>query len=169
MRTITVWQTCVQGEWRYADPETAALVTVAGNPVRLAELSARPFLKITRGARIGIRGATQGRLLAAKRAIEKQIQNAGLFSEMAKASAESPEQRIANIDEWHAEMRQGLRDIEARQWREVRKTLAKLPERDRAYVVYRFNNFLGPHIASTLMYLIKRHTEKTSALAGRAA
>jgi hypothetical protein len=157
MKTLTVWQTCIQGDWRYATPEIAAIACYAGNPVRLVDVPAQAFLKIHHVPRWGNRDVSKARIRAAEKAISKQVNNAGLFAAAEKELQPTPEERIKRADEEAMRQQQARRQVYAQQWREARARLADLPADDRAMVIYKFNCFGGPHDASALNYLIKTH------------
>jgi hypothetical protein len=162
MKTLTVWQTCIQGDWRYATPEIAAIACYAGNPVRLVDVPAQAFLKIHRVPRWGRRDVSKARIMAAARAIEKQVTEAGLFAATERTKQPTPEERIKAADEEAMRQQQSRRQVYAKQWREVRARLAALPAHDRAMVVYKFNCFGGPHDATALDYLIRTHVMRPS-------
>ena len=83
------------------------------------------MLRFSRFPRYRAGAPTKQRLAAARRAIEREREAVGLFPEL--APQETPEERIARIDDELAAHWQRMRDHQATRWRRARRWLYSLP------------------------------------------
>lgn len=111
-----------------------------------------PFPRFERPA------VTKQRIAAAARAIQRERERAGLFVDEL-GPRETPEERVARLDQEAAAYWQRLRDGHARAWREARRQLYDLPEEQKRAILDVWQRGVYPATPEYLLDLIRRHTE----------
>lgn len=150
----TCFQVEIDGRWKYLDPENFGMAFMAHGRVRLAtvDVPKRPRFSHFRSQHAP--GARPARVRAAEKALERQREKAGLFSEYIRAQQPTPEERIAAFDASTVRFHQELRAFEREKRRSAWNRLKTLPEHARATVLLRYNDSFHQGNASGLNYII---------------
>ena len=159
---ITCWQVIgPDGQWRFSTPDTAALIACnRDNCVRLADAEAPHGIRFRRAGRARVnKGVTPLRLSAAKRAMAKQVEKAGLFGHMVAAEQPTPEERIERLDKASDEWAQDRRDYSAVRWRRARAVLLTLTEEARARCLFHWSVCGCPGHPEFLLDHLRKYTE----------
>lgn len=101
----------------------------------------------------GVRVRTPGRVAAAKRAVKKERERAGLFGEELMRFT-TPEQRLDQMDTRFVEFAERIRGYTAETWRKNRQKLSKMPAKLRKEVLDYWNSSPVPKRADNLADLI---------------
>ena len=110
------------------------------------------------------RGVTPRRLAAAKRTLKRQADALPLFSEQIRAEQPTPEERIRNFDDSHAEFAQRLRDHDAESWRKARAQLRSLPREEQEVVLTFWNKSSMPADAGYFATVMHNYLEQGGSL-----
>ena len=110
------------------------------------------------------RGVTPRRLAAAKRTLKRQADALPLFSEQIRAEQPTPEERIRNFDDDHAEWAQGMRDHDAISWRKSRAQLRALPREKQKVILAFWNKSSMPADACYFATVMHNYIEQGGSL-----
>jgi len=138
---LTVWQVYVEG-WKYTTPEIAAFVCDARpDAIRLTEVAEPTGIRFRRCPRHTghVNGINPRRLSAARKALAKERETAGLFAHLVARTQPTPEQRIATTDLNTETAFCEERVARARDWKSVRVKLRAIPEPLRHTVIFEWN------------------------------
>lgn len=162
---VTVWEARVGDEWRYCDPETAALVE-ASRPgcIRLVSRLTPPTLAFDRQRRsIKDRpGITPRRIAAAKRALSKEVEAAGLFGYLLAPTQPTPEERCHQFDVAIEENSRDRRKKAAEGWWECRRLLRQFPPEARAMAMFNWGVKWQPKEPFWCLEFLRREFAKVS-------
>jgi len=104
-------------------------------------------------------GITPRRLAAAKRALERERKQAGMFVEEL-GPRDTPEERIARHDAAFVADWQRRRDKQAKSWREARRWLYSLPEQQKRAILDVWQRGVYTATPQYLLSLIRSHVEE---------
>jgi hypothetical protein len=97
-------------------------------------------IRFQRFPRYGGREITRQRIAAAKRALTKQVEDAGLFGGHVAAEQPTLLERVQSIDAGVADFGYAMRMERARKWRELRAWLAALRAEERSKLLTRWRD-----------------------------
>jgi hypothetical protein len=154
---LTVWQVYVDG-WKYTTPEIAAFVCDARpGAIRLTEVAEPTALRFRRWPRHPghVNGVNPQRLSAARKALAKEREKAGLFCHLVAATQPTAEQRIATTDLGIETRFREERFDRARCWKDARAKLRGIPEPNHCSVIFAWNMSSCPADPAYLLNHIK--------------
>jgi hypothetical protein len=143
MPLVTVWQVRVEDHWRYATPQVAAMVTAnrPGN-AKLTDMPSPTSIRRNRHRHLKgrlqiMRPRTPRRMAAARQAIQRDVERAGLFA--AVVPVQTPEARLDRLETGLYQQWRDDRVRRAAKWRECRQILRGLPTEARAGLLLSWN------------------------------
>lgn len=157
---VVCWQVYIEGKgWQWADPEVAAFLMVRQNGERIRfgpmPVSALKFTTMQRPRR---REVTAQRISAARRALARKVERAGLFGEHIAAELPTPEERIAGFDEAGEAFVREQRREEAKNRRASLAELETLPLELRGHAALRFAGWFGDRNGFYLKWIVRSVT-----------
>lgn len=88
------------------------------------------------------RERTPRRMVAARKAVQREKDSVALFPELAKYK--TPEERLTLVEDDHQRWTKQMRDHAAKNWREARRRLRWMAPEDRRAVIAWWNNDFHP-------------------------
>lgn len=157
MITVTRWMVLIGDAWRAYDADVASAVAATRpDAVRLGNVPVPASPWFDRYQRAERSGVTPHRLAMASRALQRQVEKAGLFGGHVAASQPTPLQRVEVADGRAAQIELDMRLRRAAGWRECRRRLRDLPPAMRLDVLERWNRRIYPGNPEHLLMILKK-------------
>lgn len=154
---LTCWQVEVEGRWKYATADVAAMVAVyRPGCVRLSAMKAPTVPRFERMQRCASREITNRRLAASKRRLRLEREAVPLFADHVAVEQPTPEERIRRIDEGVNQNWTEMRKRRAESWRRIRARLRALHSTVRARVLLEHAEMGSPGTPESVGYVIDK-------------
>lgn len=157
---MTVWQVKIGDEWRYATPDTAALVNVVrpGN-VRLYTMRVPTSISYRREPKAtNAREITPRRIKCAEKALEREREQSGLFAGQLKQP--TPIERIKAFDQGFHDWQCERRRAHATTWKRARSLLRQQPPSTQANLLFAWSVCGQPKTSEWFIVFVREFLRK---------